>query len=320
MKCSRLLGIALLAISSVAFAQAYPDKSKPIHLVVPFGVGSGSDLVVRAYAQAMNEQGGVTAIVDNKPGAEGVIGVEFGKNARPDGYTVLFGNLSTHVLNVHMLSALRYDPVADFIPVTGVDNVSLVLNAGPSTNFRSVKELIEAARANPGKLTFASGTTSTRLSMELLEYLANIRLLSVPYKTQAEATAALAGGQVDLLVTDVSTALPHYKSGRLRPLATTGRDRLVALPDVPTMREQGIADYEFTAWHAMFVPAHTPPEVVDKLRVMLRNAARSKYVADALVTNSCEPLDMDTAQLNAQLRTDLDRWGKLLRKMKGNAP
>ena len=319
MRIRWLLAAILLAVSTLTYSQAYPDKSRPIRIVVPFGAGSGLDLIARAYAQAMVEQAGVKAIVDNKPGAEAVIGVEFVKHAPADGYTVLFGNISTHVLNVYMLPTLPYDPVADFIPVTGAFSVSLVLNAGPSTNFHSVKELVDAARSAPGKLTFGSGTTSTRLAVEMLEYLANIQLLSVPYKAQAQATAGLAGGQVDLLVTDVATALPHYQSGRLRPLGTTGQSRLAALPNVPTIREQGITGYEFSAWSAMFVPAGTPPEVVDKLRVMLRNAAHSKYVAEALATNSSEPLDMNTAELSALLRNDLDRWGKLLRDMKKNA-
>lgn len=319
MKISHLLAATLLAVSTLAFPQAYPDKSRPIRLVVPFGAGSGVDMVVRAYSRAMNEQAGVNTIVENKPGAEGVIGVEFAKNAAPDGYTVLLGNLSTHVLNVHMLPKLPYDPVADFIPVAAVENVSLVLNAGPSTKFSSLKEVIEAARAEPGKYSFASGTTSTRLNVEMLEYLANIKLLAVPYKTQAQATSGLAGGEIDLLVTDVTTAMPYYTSGRLRPLGTTGRSRLSVLPNVPTMSEQGVKDFEFTAWHAMFVPARTPPDVVDKLRVMLRNAARSKSVTDALAMKASEPLDMDTPQLNAMIRTDIDRWGKLLRDMKKSA-
>lgn len=195
----------------------------------------------------------------------------------------------------------------------------MVLNAGPSTKFKSLKDLFEAARAQPGKFTFGNSTASTRLSVEMLEALANIKLLSIPYKSQAQATAGLAGGDVDILVTDVVTALPFYKSGLLRPLGVTSRNRLSALPDVPTVREQGVGGYEFTAWHAMFVPARTPADVTDKLRVILRNAAKSKYVTDALAMKASEPLDMDTTQLNELIRADLDRWGKFLRGMKTSA-
>jgi len=313
---ARFFAVALLAISTQAFPKAFPDKDRPVRIVVPFGVGSGSDTVMRAYARAVNEQTGINVIVENKAGAEGSIGTEFVKNAAPDGYTVLFGNLSTHILNVYMLPKLSYDPVADFIPVTGISNVALVLNAGPSTKIRTIGELIEAARAEPGKLTFASGTTSTRLSVEMFQQMAHIKMLSVPYKTQSQAAVGLAGGEVDFLVTDVSTALPYFKNGRLRPLGTTGRTRLAALPDVPTISEQGVENYEFSAWHALFVPTGTPPDVVGELARIFRDAARSQYVADALKANSCEGLDMDTEQLKARIRADLDGWGTRLRAMK----
>ncbi|NDZ18795.1 tripartite tricarboxylate transporter substrate binding protein [Variovorax sp. WS11] len=319
MTISRLLLLTLLTICTAASAQGFPDKSKQLRILVPFGAGSGNDVIARAYARAISEESGQPTIVENKPGAEAVIGVEAAKSAAPDGYTILFGNSSTHVLNVHMLQKLPYDPVADFIPLSGVASVALVMNGGPSTKFRSVKEVVEAARANPGKLSYGSGTTSTRLAMEMLEHLAKVQLLSVPYKAMAQAAAALSGGEIDLLVTDVSTALPHYQAGRMRPLGTTGPKRLTALPDVPTLREQGISQYEFTAWSAMFVPARTPSPVVDKLRLLFQQAAQSKYVGDALALNSQEPFDMNTAQLNARIRTDLDHWGKVLRDLKGTA-
>src|SRR5204862_6593961 len=143
-------------------------------------------------------------------------------------------------------------------------------------------DVVEAARAAPGKYTLGAGTASIRLAGEMVGHLAGVQFLTVPFKTQAQATTALAGGQIDLLVTDAATAVPHYQSGRLRPLGTTGRTRLTALPNVPTIAEQGIKDYEFSAWHGLFVPAKTPPEVVDQLRGMIRKAAASKHVADAL--------------------------------------
>lgn len=317
----RFLAIALAAVSTVATAQApaFPDPGKPLRFVVPFGAGSGIDLMARAYGRAMAEQAGVNAVVDNKPGAEGVIGIEAAKIAAPDGYTLLWGNLSTHVLNAHMLPSISYDPLTDFIPVAATENVSLVINAGPSTKFATLKEAINAARANPGKLTFGSGSASTRLCMEMLEHLAGIKLMSVPYKTQAQAAAALAGGEIDFLVTDVPTAVPFYNSGRLRPLASTGRSRLSALPNVPTAREQGVADYDFSAWHAVFVPARTPAPVIEKLQVLLRNAARSKYATDVLTSKGSDAMNMDSAQLSAMIKKDLDGWGQLLRDMKKNA-
>jgi tripartite-type tricarboxylate transporter receptor subunit TctC len=153
----------------------------------------------------------------------------------------------------------------------------------------------------------------------MLEHLAGIKMLAVPYKTQAQAAAALAGGEVDFLVTDVPTALPFYSSGRLRPLATTGRTRLTALPKVPTVREQGVNEYEFAAWHAVFVPKRTPTEVVNKLRALLQDAAKSKYVADVLASKGSESMNLDTPPLTALIRKDIEGWGKLLRDMKKSA-
>ena len=310
MNILRVLALALLAVSFAAVAKPYPDKSRTIRVVVPFGPGSGHDIIARAYARALNEQAGLTVIVDNRPGAEGIIGVEAAKNAAPDGYTLLLGNTSTMVLNVHMMPTVRYDPLADFTPVTGVAKFSLVVNAGPSTKFKSARELIEAARTNPGKYTYGYGSASTRLAMELLEHSAKVKMLSVPYKTMAQATSALSSGEIDVLVNDVATAVPLYKAGRVRPIAATGGKRLAALPAVPTLREQGVEDYELSGWYAWFVPVHTSPEVIATLGSMLREAAHSKHVADALALNSFDPLDLDTAQLTALNRADIERWGK----------
>lgn len=317
MNLSHRFAVLLLSAASLAsHAQSFPDKAKPIRLVVPFGAGSGIDLMARAYSRAMSEQSGVNSFVENKPGAEGVIGIESAKNAQPDGYTVVMGNLSTHVLNTYMLPSIPYDPVADFTPVVATERVSLVINAGPSTKYTSLKDVIEAARANPGKLSYASGTASTRLCMELLEHLAGVKMLSVPYKTQAQAAAGLAGGEVDLLVTDISTAVPFYSSGRIRPLATTGRMRLSALPNVPTVREQGLAAYDFSAWHAFFVPARTPANVVEKLRALLTDASRSKHVADVLQAKASEAMTMEPAELSSLVRKDITGWGKTFKDMK----
>ncbi len=272
--------------------------------------------MARAYSQALSEVAGVRAIVDNRPGAEGVIGVEAAKLAAPDGYTVILGNSSTHVLNALMLPKVPYDPMADFVPVAGVAKIALALNAGPSTKFRTISELIAAAKVEPGKYSYGSGSTSTRLSMEMLEHLAGIKMLAVPYKTMAQATSGLAAGEIDVLANDVAIVLPQYKSGRLRPLATTGAKRLEALPAVATVREQGVEKYEMTAWSGFFVPANTPPAIVEKLGAMLQEAAKTKFVKDALALNSFEALDMNSAQLGALMRSDTDRFGKVIREMK----
>jgi tripartite-type tricarboxylate transporter receptor subunit TctC len=312
MKPFRFLALCLLLLGTVTWAQTYPDKARPIRLIVPSGTGSSGDLQARALARGMSEQG-LTVVVENKVGAEGVIGMQAAKSAAPDGYTILLGNTSGMVLNVHMLPNVGYDPVADFVPLFGVSRFSLVLNTGSSQPFKNFREVVEAARKNPGKYTFASATTSTRLAMEMLERHAGIKLLGVPYKTMGEATTALVGGQVDLLMNDVATVAAHYQSGRLRPLATTGPTRMQAIPNVPTLREQGLPNYELTGWYAAFFPARTPPAVAASMREILRKAVKTRYMADALALASFEPLDLEGEQLTGLLRSDLDMWGKQLR-------
>jgi tripartite-type tricarboxylate transporter receptor subunit TctC len=311
-----LLAIALSVAAHMAVAQSYPDKNRPIRIIVPFGAGSGGDLVSRAYARAMNEGDGLNVVVENKPGAEGVIGLEHGKNAAPDGYTLVWSNLSTHVLNVHQQANLPYNPVVDFTPLINTESVALVLNAGPSTKLASIREAIASGRSAPGKLSYGSSTASTRLAMEMFEHQAQVKYLAVPYKTQAQATAALAGGEVDLLMTDVVTALPFYKSARLRPLAVTSAERLAALPEVPTLRELDLKDYEFAAWSGLFVPVRTPPEVTDKLRAILQRASQSKYVLDAVAVKASEMPLLPTGEFNALIKADIERWGRVLRDMK----
>jgi tripartite-type tricarboxylate transporter receptor subunit TctC len=300
--------VAALALVQHATAQTYPDKSRVIRIIVPTGASSSGDLQARALARGMADVAGLNVIVENKAGAEGVIGMQAGKLAPPDGYTLVQGGTSTMVLNAVMLPNLAYDPVADFVPVAGLSRFSLVLNTGSSLPFRTLREFIDDARRNPGKYSYASASATTRMAMEMLERQAGLKLLSVPFKTMAEATSALAGGQVDLLMNDVATAVPFYQSGRLHPLAVTGAGRMYAIPDVPTLREQGVADYELNGWFAMYFPANTPPALVAAMREIMVKASKTQYMADVLKLASFEPLDLSPQQLGALLRNDIDKW------------
>lgn len=309
------ISLIMLVFTCSAWPQSYPDKSRPLRIVVPFGAGSSTDMMARGFGRAISEAHGINVIVENKPGAEGVIGMQAVKNAPPDGYTILLANSSTQVLNVHMLAKLPYDPVADYVPISGVAKFTLVLNAGPSLPFKTVRQFVEAAKANPGKYSYGSATASTRLAMEMLEHLAQVKLLAVPYKAMAAATTALASGEVDLLMNDAATAIPFYQTGKVRPLAVTGSARMKALPNVPTLSEEGLSEYELTGWFATYFPANTPPAIVATMRDMIREAAKTRYVADALALSSFEPLDISGAELTALQRTESDKWGKMLRAM-----
>lgn len=308
MRIKYLMLTLAFALSSTVSAQTFPEKKRPIRIVVPFGVGSGNDLIARAYAQAITEDSGQSVVVENRSGAEGAIGAQAVRNAPADGYTVLFGNSSTHVLNALMLPSIPYDPVKDFLPVAGVSSVSLVLNAGPSTSFKTIKDILDAAKASPGKYTYGSATTSTRLAMDMVGYYGKVNMLHVPYKTMMQAANAVGGGEIDLLVTDVLTAIPHYQAGRMRPIGATGAERLLALPDVPTIKEQGLTSYEFTAWSAMFVPKGTDPGVVDTLARIFAKAQGSKPVIDVLKNNSQRALKADASEIRVLIESETRKW------------
>ena len=313
MKLLRVFGLMVLMAAGAAGAQGYPDKAKPLKMIVPFGTGTAADLLARALAKGMTEVAGLTVVIDNRPGAETVVGVVGAKNAPPDGYTMLFTNTGSTILNVYTLPSLPYDPVADFRPLAGVARFSLVMSAGPSQNFASLQEVLDAARAAPGKYTYGSATAVTRVAMEMLEQLAGVKMLSVPYKAMSEATTALAGGQIDFLMNDAATAITFYKSGRLRPLATTATTRMAALPNVPTVLEAGVKDYELVGWFATYFPANTPPAVTATMREILQRAVKTKSVVDMLASASFEPMDVAGDQLGALQRSDSAKWGKLLR-------
>lgn len=315
MKLPRILGAFLLVVNCSAYAQNYLEGSRPLKIIVPFGAGSGSDLLARAYSRAIEEIAQINVVVENKPGANGIIGAQAAKSEKPDGYTMFMTNSSTQVLNQHLFAKIPYSPLRDFVPVSGIAKFSLVLNAGPSTKFKNAAELISAIKDNPGKYTYGYGTGSTQLSAEMMVHLSKGKMVAVPYKTMAAATLALASGEIDVLMNDASTAMPYYKSGQARPLATTGRTRMVALPEIATLQEQGLRDYEFTGWYAMYFPAKTSDSIVSKMQDILHKASRTKYVEDALAVNAFEPLEMTGSQINELQRKETEKWGKLIRDM-----
>jgi len=315
MNLIRFVGLILVVLCSSAWAQTYPDKSKVIKIIVPFGPGSGTDVFARAVGNALTAKSGVPVIVENKPGAEGVIGMTAAKNAAPDGYTMVMGNIGTLVLNVHMLPHLAYDPVADFVPVYGMAKFTNVLNATAALPYKGSREFIEAAKKSPGKYKFGSATTMTRLEVELLQKLAGIELQQIPYKSMAEATTALVRGEIDVLMND-ATAASCYKDGRIRPLAATGEQRMARLPHVPAFREQGLKDYEFTGWVAVYFPAKTPAPIVTAMQGLLRDALKAPNVIEAMTLASYEPLNLSGEQLAALQRADSDKVAKIV----GSAP
>lgn len=305
--------VAAAAVVTPVQAQTFPDKSRPIKVIVPSGAASVVDLLARAYAKALTDTSGLNVVVENKAGAEMVIGVQALVSAPADGYTLMVTSSSSQVLNPLMIANLPYDPLKDMVPVAGISKGGLVMNLGTSTTFQNGRDLIASARANPGKYTCASASTTTRLACELLQVTAGVKLLNVPYKTTAAAITAVAAGEADMIFVDVGSSRAQWSTGRVRGVAVTQTTRMPTLPNLPTLKEEGATDYDLTAWYAAYAPLKTPPEVLAALRDAMRKAAATKPIAETLVNFSMEPMDLTGEALTAHNRREIDTWGRVVR-------
>jgi tripartite-type tricarboxylate transporter receptor subunit TctC len=271
-----LLAFSALAAAPMAGAQTYPAKT--IRIVVPFPPGGATDILARAVAQKLTDAWGQAVVVDNRPGAGGNIGSELVAKAAPDGYTLEMGTVGTHAINASLYAKMPYDHVKDFAPVILVAGVPNVLVVNPSLPVSSVQELIAYAKANPGKLNFASSGngTSIHLAGELFKVMAGVQMTHIPYKGSAPALQDLIGGQVQLMFDNLPPSLPHIKAGKLRALAVTSATRSSALPDTPTIAESGLPGFEASSWFGVLAPAGTPPAIIARL-----NAEIGAWLASA---------------------------------------
>jgi tripartite-type tricarboxylate transporter receptor subunit TctC len=268
------LTAAALALPTAASAQAYP--SKPIRIVVPYSPGGTTDLVARLVGQKLSERLGQPVVVDNKPGANGMIGADVVAKAPPDGYTIGIASPGTHAANASLYKAMSYDTIKDFTPITLAVSAPMLLVVHPSLNVSTVKELIAAAKANPGGISYASGGSgsSQHLAMELFKSMAGVDMTHVPYKGSSASYPDLIGGTVKAEMDVLPTALPPSKAGRLRILATGSAKRLALLPDVATVAESGVPGYESSAWYGFVAPANLPKDILDKLNAEIVRALK----------------------------------------------
>lgn len=302
------------ALAPVAVqAQGYPNR--PIRLVLPFSPGGTTDTPGRIIAQRLGEALGQPIIVENKPGAGSTIGTDFVAKAKPDGYTLLLTS-TTHVLSPHLYKHLPYDPLKDFEPVTLVASGPYVLVVNPSLPVKSVRELIALAKAQPGKIDYAtSGNGSSQhLVGALFASMAGIELNHVPYRGSGPATADLIGGQVKVGFPGTPIALPHIKSGRLRALAVTTKARSPELPDVPTIAESGVPGYEATIWLGLLAPAGTPREIIDRLQSEVSKVLRIPDLQKSVLSTGMEATSMTPEEFGAFLRSEYEKWGKVVRE------
>ena len=297
-----------------ASAQSYP--AKPIRFVVPYPPGGSVDIAARALGQKLTEAWGQPVVVDNRAGAGGNIGADLVAKSPADGYTLLMGAVATHAINPTLYGKLPYDPVKDFTPVALVVQVPNILVLNPSVPAKSVKELIELARAKPGALNFGSGSTGStgHLAGELFNTMAGVKMVHIPYKGAAPAMADLLSGQVQLMFDNLANALPNVKAGRLRALAVTTLARSPAVPDLPTVAESGLPGFDLTTWFGVMVPAGTPPDIVAKLNAEIVRALNSNDMRERLEKMGAEPPTNNTPEhFAAFIRTEAAKYAKVVR-------
>ena len=308
-----VLGAGLLGGTS-ALAQAYPTK--PVTIIVPFAAGGTTDILARIIGQALTAELGQSVVVDNRAGAGGNIGGQAAAKATPDGHTLFMGTVGTHAINASLYKKMPFDPVKDFAPLTRVANVPNLLVANPAQPYKSVKDLIAYAKANPGKVNFGSSGngSSIHLSGELFKSLAKVDMQHVPYKGSAPAVTDLLGNQIGIMFDNMPSAIQHVRSGKLVPLAVTTAKRSPELPSVPTIAEAGVPGYEATSWFGMFAPAGTPAPVLAKLNAAIVKVLAQPDVKKKINEQGAEVYSETPEQFAAFIQAESVKWGKVVKE------
>jgi tripartite-type tricarboxylate transporter receptor subunit TctC len=309
----RFIALACLLAALPLFAQDYPKR--PVRLIVPFPPGGGNDIVARAVAQELAKSLGQQFVVDNRAGAGGAIGAELAARSPADGYTLFLGGVGSHVVNPSLHAKLSYDPVRDFAPVTLIASAPSVLVVNPSLQATTIAEFTALAKANPGKLNYASNGngSSAQLAAVLYESMAGVRMMHVPYKGVAAALVDVMSGEVQLMFGTLVAIIPHIRAGRLRALAVTGRQRSPLLPDVPTLAESGLPGYEAGSWYGILAPAGTPGAIVARLNAEINNAIHQPEVRERLAAEGAEVLGGTPGDFASHIKAELSRMKKLVR-------
>ena len=304
------LAVSLAALADAAPAQTFPTR--PVKLVVPFAAGSATDTLARVLAHKLNVAEGWTVIVENMAGASGIVAAQNVARAAPDGHTVFVTTNTTHAANQSLFKKLPYDPIADFEPIGRLGTVTLALAVNLSVPAANTRELVAYGKANPGKLSFGSGSSSARIAGEMLKALAGFDMLHVPYKSNPMAITDLLGGQFSLMFADISTTLPQIRTGKVKGFGVSGKQRSPLAPDLATMMEEGVAGYDLTAWFAAFVPAKTLKPIIDKLNAAVNGAIADKAVVDALLAAGIEPVASTPDELRAFVVAETKKWADIV--------
>ena len=313
-RMAALAGASLLGlVCAPAGAQAYP--AKPVRLIVPLGAGGASDIVARVVAEKLGERLGQPVVVDNRPGAEGVIGMDAAAKSAPDGYTLVLGSSTTLAANFSLRSKLPFHPVNDFVPVaTAFKNAFNILVIHPNVPAQNLKEFITLARAKPGEMFYGTGTSGSKICVEMFKAMSGIQLTMVNYKSSAPALNDLMGGQVQLVCEPVGTSIQAINAGKLRALGTTSPNRLAGAPNVPTVAESGLPGFEYSAWVGVFAPTGTPRAMIDKIGAELAAVLRQPETAARIEGVGFDPMIGGPDVLAELLRTEIARAAKVVRE------
>jgi len=308
----RLVAMAAMALTGAAAAQDYPNR--PVRFVVPYPPGGGTDVVARILQEPLAAELGQPIIIDNRGGAAGNLGTDIVAKSLADGYTILF-TLSSHTINPKLYDKLPFDVERDFVPVSLATLVPQILVANPGVPVNSVKELIAYAKANPGKLNYASvGTGSPgHIAGELFKLKTGVDIVHIPYKGGGPAVIDTIGGQVQLLFVTMPAAWQHVKAGKLKALAVTSATRTVTAPDVPTIAESGIPDYVVDSWYGAFAPAKTPPAIVAKLNAAFAKVLANPQVRERLLAQGAEAAPSTPAEFDRRVKEELAKWEQVIK-------
>ena len=313
MKSTPVIAAVLLAFAGAAAAQPYP--SKPIRLMVPFPPGGSTDIVARIVAQKLGTQLGQSLVIENRGGAGGTLGTAVVAKAPADGYHLVVGTTSTHVVAPAVYQKLEYDPVKDFAPISLIGTTPYLLVVNPNVPAKSVKELVALMKAQPGKMNYASAGvgSTTHLAMEMLKGASNTYALHIPYNGNGPAGTAVIAGPVEILFGSLPAVLPHAKSGRVRPLAVGTPKRSPSLPEVPTVAESGYPGFDASLWLAFMAPAGTPAPIIERLQKEIAAAVNAKDTAELLDKNGAEPLISTPAELAAMIKDGVVKYAKVVK-------
>ncbi len=315
---TRTIVAGVLAVTSVppGYAQSSPYPNKPIRWVVPFAPGGGTDVIARPIAQKLSEKLGQSILYDNRGGGGGVIAGEIVARATPDGYTLLVAAVAVMTVNVSLYAKMPFDPVKDFAPITKFATVPNMIATRASLPVRTVQELIDYAKANPRKITWAaSGIGSPgHLGAELFARLANIHILNVPYKGAGPAVTALLTGEADLLLANPGVFLPHIKAGRLRGIAVASLKRVPTMPDLPTISESGLARFESASWYGLAAPARTPAAIIALLHKETVSVLNLPEIAAQLTQDSAQPVGNTPQEFAQNIRDDIAKWARVIKE------